>query len=274
MKICDSHLHSEFSSDSSTPVSAVIEKAIALGLPKVCITDHYDIDFVIQDESDPTMDFKLDTPSYLACLKEMSELYKDKIDVRFGVELGLMPGIEEKVRNYVSKWSEYDFIIGSTHLVRGLDPYYPSYYEGRSSREALREYFECILTSVRTFDDFDVYGHLDYIVRYLPGGEKDYCFKDHADIFEEIFKVLISKGKGIEINTGSLYKKMTFPHPHIEALKMYKAMGGEIITVGSDAHVTDYICYGFETVVKDLLTSLGYKYYTTFKNRKPEFNPI
>ena len=130
MKICDSHLHSEFSSDSSTPVSAVIEKEIALGLPKVCLTDHYDIDFVIQDESDPTMDFKLDTPRYLACLKEMSELYKDKIDVRFGVELGLMPGIEEKVRNYVSKWPEYDFIIGSTHLVRGLDPYYPSYYEG------------------------------------------------------------------------------------------------------------------------------------------------
>ena len=93
-------------------------------------------------------------------------------------------------------------------------------------------------------------------------------------MLEQIFKIIIPKGKGIEINTGSLYKNMSYAHPHMDILKLYKDMGGEIITVGSDAHKPEYLCYDFETYARDALTSLGYRYYCTFKNRKPEFNPL
>ena len=94
------------------------------------------------------------------------------------------------------------------------------------------------------------------------------------DVLEQIFKIIIPKGKGIEINTGSMYKNMSYAHPHMDILKLYKDMGGEIITVGSDAHKPEYLCYDFETYARDALTSLGYRYYCTFKNRKPEFNPL
>jgi histidinol-phosphatase (PHP family) len=272
MIICDSHIHSEFSSDSDTSLSSIAEKAISLGLPKICLTDHHDIDFIIQEEGG--MDFQLDTPAYIKAAKEIQDIYRDKIDIRIGVELGLMNSVVQKARDYASTYKELDFIIGSSHLVRGLDPYYPSFYEGREEIECVRDYFVSILENVSLIDDYDVYGHLDYIVRYCPSGQGIFNIKDYYDVIEEIFRIIIPKGKGIEINTGSLYKNMDYPHPHIDILKLYRQMGGEIITVGSDAHKPEYIGYGFETVARDILENLGYRYYCTFKNRKPEFNPL
>lgn len=273
MIICDSHIHSEFSSDSSAPLDSIIQKAIQLGIPKICLTDHHDIDFPINPEDG--FDFQLDFDSYFAAINEIRHRYGDRIDVRSGVELGLMNTVAGKARDIADKYkNELDFIIGSSHLVRGLDPYYPAYYEGRTEIEGIRDYFESILDNVTLIDDFDVYGHLDYVVRYCPSGEKIFRMSDYKEVFEQIFKKIIPKGKGIEINTGSLYKNMSYAHPHMDILKLYKDMGGEIITVGSDAHKPEYLCYDFETYARDALASLGYKYYCTFKNRKPEFNPL
>lgn len=272
MKICDSHIHSCFSSDSDASLESIIERAIELGLNKVCITDHHDIDFNIYQPED--LDFQLDTPSYISEMKNLCDKYKKKIDIRIGVELGLMDLVADKAKEYADTYSDFDFIIGSSHLVHGLDPYYPSYYEGRTEKDGLRDYFESILHNVTAIDNYNIYGHLDYAVRYCPTGETAFCFNDHKDIFEAIFKTIIPKGKGIEINTGSLYKGMSYAHPHVDILKLYKEMGGEIITVGSDAHHPKYMCYGFETYVRDMITSLGYKYYCTFKGQKPEFNKL
>lgn len=270
MKLCDYHVHSEFSSDSNAALIDIIETAIALGLPQICITDHHDIGFIVQEPGGP--DFQLDTDAYLPALKQLQEQYKDRIDLRLGVELGLMSHVADEVRNYVASYPEYDFIIGSSHLVHGLDPYYPAYYQGKTETQAIHEYFESILENVSVIDDYCVYGHLDYIVRYCPSGESAFHFSDHKELFEAIFKIIIENGKGIEINTGSLYKNMSYAHPHIDILKFYRQMGGEIITVGSDAHDPKYLCYGFEDIVRQLLLSLGYKYYCTYKNKKPEFH--
>ena len=89
-----------------------------------------------------------------------------------------------------------------------------------------------------------------------------------------LFRSIIEHGKGIEINTGSLYKNMTYAHPHPSILKLYKELGGEIITVGSDAHVPKYIGYDFETYARDILTATGFRYYCTFKQMKPVFHKL
>lgn len=271
MKICDYHIHSEFSEDSEADLKDIIEKAVSLGMEKICITDHHDIDFPTDKYG---YNFLLDTERYIDTVKNYREIYKNKIDIRLGVELGLMEEIADEIKKYVKEYPDFDFIIGSSHLVHYVDPYYPAYYEGKSEAQAIREYFEAILENVRVIDDFSVYGHLDYIIRYCPSGEAAFHFTDYRDIFEAIFKILIENGKGIEINTGSLYKNMTYAHPHMDILKLYKEMGGEIITVGSDAHIPKYIGYGFEDTARDMLKALGYKYFCTFKNKRPEFNPL
>lgn len=267
MILADCHVHSEFSSDSDTPVNAVVEQAVKTGMTYFYLTDHHDIDFPV--DAAGGLDFQLDTPTYLERLSGLKEQYQDKIEVRTGVELGLMPHITEKLLAYVQKYN-FDFIIGSSHLVRGMDPYYPAYFQDRSQKDAYREYFSSIYENIQAFQDYDVYGHLDYVVRYGPTRNTDWDFSDYADLFEVILSTLIQQGKGIEINTAGLYKGLGYPHPHRDILSMYRRLGGEIITIGSDAHTPGYLGYGFRDA-EELLRSCGFSYYTLFRNRKPEF---
>ena len=111
MIICDSHVHSEFSSDSSASLDSIIQKAISLGIPKICITDHHDIDFPVNPEDG--YDFQLDAPAYIAAMDKLREKYKDKIDIRTGVELGLMNSVAAKAKKFSEDYPDLDFIIGS-----------------------------------------------------------------------------------------------------------------------------------------------------------------
>lgn len=265
----DMHVHSHFSTDSKENPIDIIETAIQKGFRYVYFTDHHDTDFPV-NPSEPEMTFQLDFEKYFAKLQELKEHYQSKIDLRIGVEQGIFPDVADKVTALCQKYA-FDFVIGSSHLT-GLengDPYYPCYYEGMSNVEAYRKYFISEVENAKRTSAFDVYGHLDYAVRYCPDPNFEYIFKDYQDIFESLFQQLIPNGKGIEINTAGILK-IGFAHPHIEALKLYKKMGGEIITVGSDAHVKENIGYGFD-VAEELLKEVGFAYYTVFKNRKPEF---
>ena len=265
MILADCHVHSCFSSDADTPVEQMIEAAIAQGRKYFYLTDHHDFDYPIGEDG---RDFQLPREDYTLRLELLRDTYKDKIELRIGVEMGLMAHIADKINDYVSGYP-FDFVIGSSHLVRGQDPYYAEYYEGKTERQAYEEYFLSILENARALDSFHVYGHLDYVIRYGPNKDKFYDPMDYYDVFKELLQVIIDKGKGIEVNTGSLYKGFSYPHPHQTVLKMYRERGGEIITIGSDAHVPQYVGYGFEQA-EALLKQCGFRYYTLFEKGKPQ----
>ena len=264
----DCHLHSSFSGDSDTPMEEMILRGISLGLETMCFTEHHDIDYPDSPDG-PGSIFLLNTDSYLYDLARLKEKYQDKICLLFGVELGLQPEILRKNAVYAKSY-EFDFIIGSSHICHGKDPYYPAFFEGRSEEEAYREYFTSILENVKKFSNFDVYGHLDYVVRYGPAGDRDYCYEKYRDIFDEILETLLENGKGIELNTGGIKRGMKDFHPCTDILKRYRQLGGEIVTVGSDAHDTDQIAASFSRAA-EVLKSCGFRYYTLFRNRTPEF---
>ena len=267
MKLCDHHLHSEFSDDSETELTDIVEQALHLGMSEICITDHHDIDYP-KDEEGHT--FLLDTGRYISAVRKLQEQYKDKLTIRLGVELGLMSHIADKIIAYTDKYHDFDFIIGSSHLVYGKDPYYPAYYEGRSEKEALLEYFESILENLHAFSEMDVYGHIDYIVRYGPNQNKYYTYERYQDILDEILRTVIARGRGIELNTGGFHYGLGEPNPCRAVIRRYRELGGEIITVGADAHGPEKIAYDFDKAAA-ILADCGFKYYTVFQNRKPEF---
>ncbi len=269
MIITDMHVHSHFSSDSTEQPEAIIETAISKGFSYVYFTDHHDMDFPV-NINEPEMDFQLDFDSYIEKLFKLREQYQGKIEVRLGVEQGICPETAPRIATLSNQYP-FDFIIGSSHLtaLKNGDPYYPEYYSGKTNIEAYREYFMSEVENVKLTDGFDVYGHLDYAVRYCPDPAFEYHFADYKDIFEVLLKSLIEKGKGIEINTAGI-TKIGYPHPHIEALKLYKELGGEIITIGSDAHKKEDIGFGFD-IAEELLKTVGFQYYTIYKNRKPTF---
>lgn len=269
--IADYHLHTSHSTDSDEPMENMILKAIDSGLTQICFTEHMDIDFPSLPE-DPQNQFLVNTDSYLFDVIRYREKYADKIKVLFGIELGLQPHITKENARYIKEY-DFDFVIGSSHICNKKDPFWDSFYEGRSEEEAYREYFSSILDNLKSFTNFDVYGHIDYVVRYGPNKDREYTYEKYRDILDKILETLIDKEKGIEINTGGLAKGLREANPCMGILKRYRELGGEIITVGSDAHDTTRVADRFDTAAQMLL-ECGFKYYTVFEKRMPEFRRI
>ena len=267
----DYHLHSSFSGDSDTPMEEMIQKGIALGLTRMCFTEHHDLDYPVT-ESTPAGFFELNPDAYLYDFLKLKEKYADRITLCFGVELGMQPHLACRNAAF-SKAHDYDFIIASSHLCNGKDPYYPSFYEGRSQDEAYLEYFASIPANLQAFGNFDVYGHLDYVVRYGPKKDEGYSYEKYRDIFEQILQRLIEMEKGIEINTSALSRGMREPNPCIGVLRRYRELGGEIITTGSDAHDPGQIAHAFDRAA-DILQDCGFRYNTPFEKRSPSFHKL
>ena len=263
----DYHIHSMFSADSSEQPDSIIEKAISLGMDEICFTDHNDFNWPVPGEN-----FDLDVSSYIEYMNKLKSKYSSKIDIGIGIECGITP-TDYELNNKLISENSFDFVIGSCHIVEGLDPYYPEFYEGKTDKEALSLYFNEIKKSIDNFDNFDVLGHMDYVIRYSPYSEKKYNIEDYADLVDYILKKLILSGKGIEINTSGLKSGLSFANPNPQILKRYRELGGEIITIGSDAHQSQFVGYEFEKV-KGFLNQAGFKYYCIFKNRKPTFKKI
>ena len=145
--------------------------------------------------------------------------------------------------------------------------------EGITEEEAYRTYFEEELENLTLFDCYDVAGHLDYVVRYGPNRNKFYTWERYQDVLDAILKTVIAKGKGIECNTAGFKAKLGYAHPMPQVWKRYRELGGEILTIGSDAHTTDYIGYEFRQT-GEFLKSCGFRYYAVYRDRKPTFYPL
>ncbi len=268
---CDFHVHTAFSTDCSVSPEAMIETAIQKKLDVLCITDHQDFDFP-DKYIKYTGAFDLDLDSYEEKIRALQERYKEKIDLRFGVELGLETHLTRQLAAFASS-KPFDFIIGSIHLVHRVDPWYPEYFAGRKESDAFLEYFEDLLDNIKIFRNFDVLGHLDYIIRYAPHKNQFYSYEAFKDIIDAILQELIHNGIGLELNTGSIKSGLDAPNPCREVLERYRELGGEIITLGSDAHKTEYLAYHLDEM-QELLFDCGFRYFTVFKDRKPEMIPL
>lgn len=274
MITADIHMHSSFSGDSNEPAENMIESAIKKGFKTICFTEHMDMDFPPNDEDKENI-FLLDTDSYYSKFCDLKEKYTIKnpdFNILFGVELGLQPHLASTHKDYIKDYP-FDFIIGSEHTTNRKDPYYPSFFEGKSEYEAYTEYFTDIVTNIDAFSDFNSLGHLDYVVRYGPNKNNDYSYSKYSDVLDTILKRLIDNGIALEINTGGYKYGLGNPNPSGDILKRYKELGGELITVGSDAHDISRIGADFN-LANDLLTNIGFKYYCVYKNRKPIILPI
>lgn len=267
----DSHVHSNFSKDSRENLENIFEKAIELGLDEITITDH--IDFADSEKDDL---FVFDIEEYKKILNAYKQKYKDKLIIKIGVEVGIQPHLYKRYKPLL-KENCWDFVIGSSHSADKLDVGHDEIYlKYKTKDEVHRKYFETILENLDIYDGINVYGHLDLIRRYGGRIYKDHKIINmdlHKEIIDEILKKLISKNIGLEINTSGRRYNLEEFHPSKDILKRYRELGGKIITIGSDAHRAEDIEKDFSEA-REILKSLGYKYFCTFTNRKPEFKEL
>ncbi len=259
----DCHIHSTISHDGRSSVGDYIAYARAHGIDELIFTEHWD-DYVGIETKLSTLDVEKYHQTFLA------EQEKTDFPIRFGIEIGLQPHIAERVRSFANAYP-FDFVIGSSHITRRLDMAYdPRFFEGLSRHEAYMQYFDEMLENVQLYDEFDVYGHLDYVARYGGYAEKSIAYAEFSEILDEIFRVLIRKDKGIELNTSGLRYGIGATHPSAEIVKRYRELGGKIVTVGSDAHKAEDLASHFRDAV-EILESVGFREIAYYRKRKPEF---
>lgn len=273
----DMHMHTWFSTDSEACPCDMADEAVRKGLKTICFTDHFD-----KDDLEWGEEGIFDVDAYFVEMQKLQEEYAGKLNIRIGIELGLRTYLKDYYEELTKKYP-FDFVIGSVHNVpykkdaEGnilyTDPAAEKLFKDRTDKEAYRLMMETTLENVRTSDCFQTLGHLDYVVRYGKSREKEYSYTDYADIIDEILKLLIEKEKGLEVNSAGLKYGLPFAHPHPDVLKRYRELGGEIITIGADAHKPEHIAYDFGKV-EELLKACGFKYYTEFSKQKPVFKQL
>lgn len=266
--LADTHVHTLFSSDSQTNPCEQADKAISLNMPLLCITDHQDYDYPTQYE----YSFTFNTTNYFDHMLRLKSAYSSRIPILIGVELGLMPHLKERLETYTASYP-FDYVIGSVHVVNNEDPYYQDFFEGRTEKEAYCEYFQCVFNSLKEHNCFDALGHLDYVVRYGPHKNRYYTYEQYKDLIDPILELLIQKNIALECNTAGLKYGLGTIHPLPSILMRYRQLGGELITLGSDAHKPEHLGYGF-TEAAEIIKACGFTHYVVYKKRQPDFYPL
>lgn len=256
----DYHMHSGFSSDTDVAMSAMIESGIRKGFKQITFTDHIDYEY-----NSPEISFDFDTDTYAAEIDKFRKHYGHQIDINLGLEIGIQPHILDQCKNLVKRVKP-DFIIASLHNIHKKDLYLGDYYIGMTAEEALKASFDELRGMLDHFSDFCVIGHLDIVKRYnqavleLPKS----CFVEYAT---PVLKKIIEMGKGIEVNTSGLRQGLGETLPSYELLAHYRALGGEILTIGSDAHQPGDIGHSFKEVL-ETLQEMGFENVYTYKQMK------
>lgn len=273
----DYHVHTEFSDDSVYPLNRVIEDAIALGMDEICLTDHVDYGIKLDWDCGKEIQYRngeplanVDYPRYMEAISRAKELYKDKIQIRAGLEFGIQT---HTIPEFLALFQRYplDFIILSIHQVNDQEFWTQDFQHGKTQQEYNEQYYQEMLRVVREYKDYSVLGHMDLIVRYDKAGV--YPFRKVRPLIEEILKIVIADGKGIEVNTSAKRYGLSDSTPSMEILKLYKSLGGTILTIGSDSHKPEHLGAHIREA-KEMLKELGFRQFCTFEGMKPIFHEL
>lgn len=259
MKKIDYHTHTIFSPDANSHPEDHIKEAIKKGLEEICFTDHND--FMPNDL------WILDCDRYFQTLLPLKEKYKDQIKVKIGIEIGLDMLSKERTEQLIQHYP-FDFVIGSIHTIHLEDIALDEYFINKTKEDIHSSYFHAMLECVKNFDCFDVLGHLDYIRRYGPYDDRTIDYERYQPIIDEIFKVLIEKGKGIEINLSG-FKYFDEGLPNYQEVKRFYELGGRIITMGTDSHIYCDVGEYLDKAI-DMYQDIGFDDVTTFTNRRKD----
>ena len=268
MYTADFHTHSLCSPDAGDTMADMAAAAVAAGLDEICFTDHVDLlgwgDYV------PGPQF--DWSPLEEEVRRARERWGDRIRIRLGAELGELCTDFALAGRYQENMPPVDFLIGSLHVMSerfGRLDFTNIHLVNDRFDQVIEDYLAQQLEQV-AWGRFSVVGHLTLPLRYA--NERHHLnrsFAGHMDGVEQVLRAVVEKGLGIECNTnrGGMFL------PDGEILRLYRRLGGEIVTLGSDAHRPEHVGLGIREG-QELLRACGFRYFCTFEQRNPVFHPL
>lgn len=279
--LADYHIHTEFSDDSTEKMEHQVQHAIQIGLDEICFTDHVDYGIKL-DWNDPRgITYRenheplanVDYPKYFEKIRVLKKANQSEISIKSGLEFGIQTHTIPQYEQLYKKYHEQlDFVLLSMHQVNDLEFWTGDFMKGRSQKEYNELYYEEIYEVQKQYKNYSVLAHLDLLSRYDSNGI--YPFQNVEDIIAAILKQAIEDKKGIEVNTSSYHYGLKDTQPSRAILKLYKDLGGKIITVGSDAHSTKYLGDHIQDTYQILKEEIGFKEICTFESFIPKFYMI
>lgn len=261
----DSHTHSKCSPDGTDSVTRMAESAVNKGLKGFAMTDH------CEGDDFEMFGFGQRISQSAENTAKAKESIGDKIEITLGIEIAQVFYNGKKIDDVLKRHS-FDFVLGSVHKLEheGFDFYYQDFT--KISEEKLDDYvtkFYGETMELIEWGNIDVLAHLTLPARYPKiNNNITLDITRYRDIIDETLKLAVEKGKGIEINTSGLRNAMGETMPPLWILKRFRELGGEIVTVGSDAHRAGDIGEGLQYAMQMLLDA-GFGYFAFFRERKP-----
>lgn len=268
--LADYHTHClPWSPDADSSMLSMAQAAAERGLTHMCVTNHIENCTQEPQSSDQFPPFH-DWDGLLREFLRVKEALGGRLDLRLGCEIGSPHYLPEEGRLIYTQ-PIFDFAIGSVHNLRGKrDFYYLTYPQDFDEfRPEVEEYLDENISMARS-GLCDVIGHLGYMRRYMARQKKGFDMMLFEDRLREFFRACIENGVGIELNCSGLSDELRGFIPEPQVLRLYRELGGEIITCGTDAHSPDKVGVGIDESY-GLLRTLGFKYVCLYKDHRPEF---
>ena len=249
----DAHVHSRFSydADPSATLDAVCESAIAKGITHLALTDHYDINAVLDGI------YTYDISAAKAAVEEAKDKFGSLLTLSWGIELGSATQYPKAAETFLKK-HKFETVVGSTHYMTGCDDF--AFWDMKSiTHEDFTEawlLYLAELTRMCELGHSDILAHVTYPIRYFvqAGNEFDLAFC--KDELANLLNTAIDHGMLLEVNTSGYRQGLGGPLPEAYVLSLYKDLGGRLISVGSDAHHPDDIAADYKDA-ESLLLSVG-----------------
>jgi len=269
MYLADYHVHSRVSPDASYPMAEMTRAAITNGIDEICFTDHVEpMEWGGLELREPYNWNDLLNP-----FKRAQEVAGDRVKVRLGIELGDAVYDLKHTEKLLADLPEVDFIIGSIHILSVVFDYQDLVYFKPENQTELHKGLADYLRLVKKLAEwgkFSVLGHLTLPLRYIKNNTGlSLTFDDQTARLEEIFSLMIDRGIGLELNTN----RGGDPLPSAKILQLYRQMGGEVVTIGSDAHVPEHIGMAVREC-QQLLRDTGWQYFATYDRSEPVFHRL
>lgn len=265
MFVADTHMHSTVSFDAHNTRREMAEAAQQAGLSCICFTDHYD---VIDEKGNYCLSY--DWMPARQAQAEAKKAVSGDFSLLYGLELGNAPANFAAAEKVLAE-PGLDCVIGSIHnttMELGGQDYYSVDYSAHPEICGLHleDYLRQMLELVQ-WGNYDTLGHLPYPLRYMRDQYGlDVSLAPYSDQVETILRTMVETGKALEVNTN---RARTPLDDYVPLLKTFRSMGGELVTVGADAHQREHVGLGVETAY-DLLRTCGFRYVTVFRNRQPD----
>lgn len=250
----DYHNHSTWSSDSTMTLDEALRQCNEVGIDEIAFTEHLDL-MSPYDNGPP---FHL--APYLEALRHAQNDFPE-ITVVAGIEAGLNHTNLAATEEFLQQ-ADLDFIITSVHTFAKNNILDQQLAQKLSGVQFLRLYYEEMLHVVERFSLLCVVGHFDYPMRYHPLSEGDLL--SCQDIIDEILRTLVRRNAGLEVNLAG-YRSIGRQHPCNWILKRFRELGGEIVTIGSDAHHVSQIAMDWDYGAQALMQA-GFAGVSRFRN--------